>query len=193
MKSDILGAIGKKLREIRKDKGLSLLEVANKSGITAGLLSKIENFRTTPSLPVLYKIAVALNEPLSEIVKPVDDGPEESYTLIRNGEGDEEIRYDSKGLIYEGLISKVIHNTPVKINTVTVKPGVYRKPIANDSYELIYVLEGEIIYGLRDELIHLKKGDTLYFNGQIPHSLENPGSKNVMLFKTYFMNPNPNS
>ena len=191
MKSDILGAIGKKLREIRKDKGLSLLEVATESGITAGLLSKIENFRTTPSLPVLYKIAVALKEPLSEIVRPVDDGPEESYTLIRHGEGDEEIRYDSKGLVYEGLISKVIHNTPVKINTVTEKPGVYRKPIANDSYELIYVLEGEIIYGLRDELIHLKKGDTLYFNGQIPHSLKNPGTKNVMLFKTYFMNPNP--
>lgn len=191
MKSDILGAIGKKLREIRKDKGLSLVEVANESGITAGLLSKIENFRTTPSLPVLYKIAVALKEPLSEIVKPVDDEPEQLYTLIRNGEGDEEIRYDSKGLVYESLMSKVIHNTPVKINTVTVKPGVYRKPIANDSFELIYVLEGEIIYGLQEELIHLNKGDTLYFNGQIPHSLKNPGTKDVMLFKAYFMNPNP--
>ena len=191
MKSDILSVIGKKLREIRKEKGMSLVEVADNSDITAGLLSKIENFRTTPSLPVLYKIAVALKEPLSEIVKPVDEGPEESYTLIRSGEGEEEIRYDSEGLTYESLMSRVIHSTPVKINTVTVKPGVYRRPLSNDSYELVYILTGEVIYGLQDELIHLKKGDTLYFNGQIPHSLKNPGTKSAQLFKAYFMNPNP--
>ena len=71
MKSDILSAIGKKLRNVRKEKGLSLADVAQKSGITPGLLSKIENFRTMPSLPVLYKISEALEEPLSEIVKPV--------------------------------------------------------------------------------------------------------------------------
>ncbi|GAB5522243.1 MAG: hypothetical protein Roseis2KO_01150 [Roseivirga sp.] len=188
MKSDILSAIGKKLRDIRKEKGMNLAEVASKSEITAGLLSKIENFRTMPSLPVLHKIAMALNEPLSEIVKPVDEEPEQAYTLIRNGEGDIEARYDSEGLIYESLMSKVIQSTPVKINTVTVKPAVYRKPLSNDCYELVYLLEGEIIYGLEDEFVHLNQGDTLYFNGQIPHSLKNPGSRDAKLFKAYFMN-----
>ncbi len=189
MKSDILSVIGKKLREIRKEKGLSLVDVAKKSGVTAGLLSKIENYRTLPSLPVLYKIALALKVSLAEIVKPVDDDPEPLYTLIKKGEGEKEVRYDSKGLIYESLISKVIHNTPVKVNLVSVKPGIFRKPIANDSYELINLVEGEIIYGIKDEQIHLNKGDTLYFDGQIPHSLKNPGKQTAVLFKTYFMNP----
>ncbi len=189
MKSDILSVIGKKLREVRKEKGLSLVDVAKKSGVTAGLLSKIENYRTLPSLPVLYKIALALKVSLAEIVKPVDDDPEPLYSLVRKGEGVKEVRYDSKGLIYESLISKVIHSTPVKVNLVTVKPGVFRKPLANDSYELINLIEGEIIYGIEQELIHLNKGDTLYFNGQIPHSLKNPGKQNAVLFKTYFMNP----
>ncbi|GHE60821.1 MULTISPECIES: helix-turn-helix domain-containing protein [Roseivirga] len=188
MKSDILSAIGKKLRNVRKEKGLSLAEVARKSGITAGLLSKIENFRTMPSLPVLYKISEALEEPLSELVKPVDNEPESSYTIIRKGEGEIELRYDSKGLTYEKLMSQIIHNHPVKVVTVTVQPGVFRKPLANDSYELVYMLEGEIIYGLLDEEVHLKQGDTLYFNGQIPHSLKNPGDQSAILFKTYFMN-----
>lgn len=188
MKSDILSAIGKKLRDIRKEKGLNLAEVAEKSDITAGLLSKIENFRTTPSLPVLYKIAMALDEPLSEIVKPVDEEPDSSYTLIRNGEGEIEVRYDSEGLVYESLMSKVIHSTPVKVNRVTVKPGVYREPLSNDSYELVYLLEGEVIYGLDETFVHLRQGDTLYFNGQIPHSLKNPGTTDAKLFKAYFMN-----
>lgn len=188
MKSDILSAIGKKLRNLRKEKGMNLAEVAIKSGITPGLLSKIENFRTMPSLPVLYKISEALGEPLSEIVKPVDEEPEASYTLIRKGEGEIEARYDSKGLVYENLMSKIMHNHPVKVVTVTVLPGVFRKPLANDSYELVYLLEGEVIYGLLDEQVHLKEGDTLYFNGQIPHSLKNPSTTNAKLFKTYFMN-----
>lgn len=188
MKSDILSAIGKKLRNVRKEKGLSLADVAQKSGITPGLLSKIENFRTMPSLPVLYKISEALEEPLSEIVKPVDEEPEASFTLIRKGEGERESRYDSKGLIYENLMSQIIHSQPVKVVIVTVLPGIFRKPLANDSYELVYLLEGEIIYGLLDEKVHLKKGDTLYFNGQIPHSLKNPGTTPAKLFKAYFMN-----
>ncbi|WP_429774005.1 cupin domain-containing protein [Agaribacillus aureus] len=77
--------------------------------------------------------------------------------MIGSGEGDEAIRYDSKGLIYE----------------------------------LIYVLEGEVIYGLDEEQIHLRPGATLYFNSQILHSLKNPGTNSVKLFKVYFMNPIP--
>ncbi len=92
MKTDVLSAVGKKLKEIRKQKSLNLTEVATKSGITAGLLSRIENFRTIPSLPVLYKISVALNEPLHEIVKPVSDDADELYNLVLKGEGELESR-----------------------------------------------------------------------------------------------------
>ena len=50
IRDDRLSRIGKKIKEIRKNRQMSLQEVASKSSVTAGLLSKIENFRTIPSL-----------------------------------------------------------------------------------------------------------------------------------------------
>ena len=64
---DILVNLGKQLKRIRQNKGLSLKQVAEMSDVSIGLISKIENFRTTPSLPVLLKIMQSLEIDLSEL------------------------------------------------------------------------------------------------------------------------------
>ena len=57
---DILVNLGKQLKKVRLSKNLSLKQVAEMSDVSTGLISKIENFRTTPSLPVLLKIMQSL-------------------------------------------------------------------------------------------------------------------------------------
>ena len=61
MKEINLITVGLQIRQIRKDKNLSLQEIANRTGLSKSLLSKVENFRTIPSLPVLLRISNALN------------------------------------------------------------------------------------------------------------------------------------
>ena len=56
---NILVNIGKQLKRFRQKQGLSLKQVAEMSDVSTGLISKIENFRTTPSLQVLFKIIIA--------------------------------------------------------------------------------------------------------------------------------------
>ncbi|SDL85382.1 Transcriptional regulator, contains XRE-family HTH domain [Catalinimonas alkaloidigena] len=187
VKSDALSRIGRKIKEVRKDKRLSLKEVAEASKVTAGLLSKIENFRTIPSLPVLHSIANALDVSMAELVEPVHQDPMPPYLLIRQGEGETEDREDSEGLSYESLISTDFTNMNVRVNIVSIQPGVFRPPLATDAMELIHVLAGKVRYGVGDKTVDLQEGDTLFFNGRIAHSVENPFPTPGRLFKVYFL------
>ena len=188
MKNDKLSPIGSRIREIRNEKSIGLRELAKRSKLSPGLISKIENFRTVPSLSVLIEIANALEVDVARLVKDLN-GDEAPYILIKDGEGKLEKRADSKGLIYSFLLSQNVANYSIRANLVTVKPNVYRKPISTSAFELIHVLEGEATYGFKNEEITLTKGDTLYFDGRIAHSVRNPKETPAKLFKVYFIRP----
>lgn len=186
MKNKSLSEIGKAIKRIRTENGTTLTNLAEKSGVSAGLLSRIENNRTTPSLPVLYNIAYALETSLAEIMSAVDRKDEEElYFITRNGEGEIETRYDSKGLSYQHLFNQSLLGMNLMMSVIEIDPNTYRKPIGNDNVEFVYVLKGEIIYGLENEIVHLKEGDSMLFDGQTPHSLENKTSKPTSLLKVY--------
>lgn len=186
MRSDDLSLIGKKIKEIRKKKKLNLFEVGSKSDITAGLLSKIENFRALPSLPVLHRIAIALDVQLSELVSMVHVGPETvKYRLIKKNERDLESRDDSPELIYEGVLSSDVTNMHQKTTVVTVPSKTYRKPTSTDAIEQVFVVSGAVTYVIGDDVVDLNEGDTLEFDGNIPHSVENKSEDQTILFKIY--------
>ncbi|MEO1021994.1 MAG: XRE family transcriptional regulator [Bacteroidota bacterium] len=181
-----LSEIGKSIKRIRSEKGLTLTVLAEHSGVSAGLLSRIENNRTTPSLPVLLNIANALDSTLAEVVENVNQKVgEELFTITRKGEGEIESRYDSKGLEYEHLLNRSLLGINMLISIVHIEPNTYRKPIGNDNVEAVYVLKGEVIYGVEQEIIHLSEGDSMLFDGKIPHSLENRTSETTSLLKVY--------
>lgn len=188
MKRDSLSQIGKKINEIRKKKKISLKEVGEKADVTAGLLSKIENFRAVPSLPVLQRIATALDVTMADLVVGVTSYDAKSYLIVRKADREREFREDSKELIYESLLSQDIHNLHMRTTVVTVNPKVYRKPISTEAMEQVFVVSGKVIYKLDDEKIELREGDSMYFDGNIPHSIENKESVPAILFKIYLLN-----
>ena len=187
MKNDILSLVGKKIKEERKKRNLSLQQIAQRSDVTAGLLSKIENFRTIPSLPVLLKISKALEMNLSELVESVIFGEKCGYTVIKHQQGELEEREDSVGLVYESLIHQDLFNLNFRVNIVRIKGNVYREPIATDARELVHVLSGDVTYGINGETIRLVQGDTLFFDGSIPHSVQNNQDLEAKLFKVYLI------
>ncbi|MEM6763573.1 MAG: XRE family transcriptional regulator [Bacteroidota bacterium] len=190
IRDDRLSRIGKKIKEIRKSRQMSLQEVAVKSDVTAGLLSKIENFRTVPSLPVLLNVAKSLEVDISELVSSVMNNDEIPYILVRKGEGEVEEREDSKGLKYQSILSYSINASTeinIKVNLVSLDVSADRHPVATDALELIYVVSGAVRYGLPDHEINLSQGDTLFFNGRLPHSVKNMYVNDTVLFKVYLL------
>ncbi len=185
IKDDILSNIGKKIREERKSRGLNLQELASQSKITAGLLSKIENFRAVPSLPVLLNISKALDLNMSDLVENVISNKEVSFLLVKKDERNVEEREDSEGLMYESLIHQDISDLNFRANIVRVKPKYFREPIATEAMELIYVISGSVTYGFSDQDVTLEEGDTFYFDGSFPHSVKNNLDNQAVLFKIY--------
>ena len=185
IKDDILSKIGKKIREERKSQGLNLQEVASRSNITAGLLSKIENFRAVPSLPVLLNISKALQVNMADLVENVINNQEVPFILVAKDAGKVEEREDSEGLHYEFLIHQELSDINFRVNLVRVEPQCFRVPIATDAMELIYVVAGSLTYGFKNSEVTLNEGDTFYFDGSFPHSVKNNQNSQAVLFKVY--------
>jgi len=190
MKRDSLSAVGKTIKRIRKENKMSLKEVAEKSNVTAGLLSKIENFRAIPSLPVLQSISLALDVNLVDLVREVNTSEGSPYLLIKKGEGEIEERDDSIGVSYELLITNSISNSYLRTVLVSVNPGVYREQVVTDCWEIDYILSGEITYKISDETVILKEGDIISYDGNFPHSMENKSTHSAKMIALYFMKTN---
>ena len=185
IKDDILSNIGKKIKEERKNKGLNLQEVASMSNITAGLLSKIENFRAVPSLPVLLNISKALEVNMADLVENVINNKDVSFILVKKDDRKIEERDDSEGLVYETLIHQELSHINFRANIVKVKENSYREPIATEAMELIYVISGSVTYGFDKEAVELNEGDTFYFDGSFPHYVKNDHDIQAVLLKVY--------
>ena len=189
MKHDKLSLIGLRILELRKAKKLSLRELARRSQLSAGLLSKIENFRTVPSLSVLIEIANSLDVDVSVLVKNINGETAAPFLLVRANNGSPEPREDSKGLFYSYLLSQDLLSYTLRVNEVLINPHTYRKPLSTNALELIYVLQGTVRYGFKDDEVEVAVGDTLYFDGLSPHSVRNDTDRPARLLKVYLLRP----
>lgn len=154
------------------------------TGLTRGVLSKVENFRVTPSLATLSKMAQAFGVSMSELFEGLDDRPE--MVVVRKSERKivERDRPDSK-IVYHALA----HTRPNKIMEpflLEVPPGeARRQKLAHEGEEFLMVLKGEVDYEYGDQLFQLREGDCLYEDGSTEHTLNNPNSELALVLCIY--------
>ena len=167
--------IGEKIRELREKKGLSLQDMANRTGYTSALLSQVENHLISPPLGALIKIAKALEVKVGTFF---GEEPRESYAIVRRDERKHISRYASKegvsyGYAYEslGFDKKDRQMEPF---LVTLEPATVKseKLSTHDGEEFIFVLEGEMeaILGGHKDVLH--PGDSIYYDSTIPHKVQ---------------------
>lgn len=183
---DVLINIGRQLKLARQKRDMTLQQVAKRTGVSAGLISKIENLRTTPSLPVLLKIMQTLSIDLSEL--DLTSNITGNYLLMKRGEGTTEEREDSKNLEYTHLLSSNTAHDSIRVYIVKVAGGSHRKPISTNANELVYVLDGKLSYMIRKENVPLEQGDLLFFDGSVPHGMSNEYKESATLLKIYLLN-----
>ena len=186
MKDTSLSAVGKTIKRLRKDQSLSLKKLAEKSKVTAGLISRVENFRTVPSLPVLQQIAIALKCSMAELVYGVKCNEDIPFLLIKNGEWSTEEREDSQGMLYQSIFSASPESDSFKVNMITLEAKISCPAVSNDAHQMIHVINGEVAYTFPQASITLRQGDTLYFDDRTPHSLFNPLSEKAQFLVIYY-------
>lgn len=175
--------VASNIKKIRQTKGLTLDVLAGKTGVTKGYLSQVENFRTLPSLPVLYKLAKALEVDPAVLLASNRESPK--YIFTKNGKGIViEREYPESGFIYKAL-AKDKNSKMMDPFLLEIPPHSTRKNVTTNGDEFIYVLKGKVKFVLGNETIEMSKGDTLYFEGDIPHHPENKTNKGAILLVIY--------
>jgi transcriptional regulator with XRE-family HTH domain len=188
MNSANLSSVGHQVKNIRKSRAMKLQDLANISGISIGMISKIENFRTVPSLEVLIKISSALQVDLGELVKDVKISKNElPYRVISADEYAVEEREDSPDFTYLEIASEEGRFQAFKVVKVILPPGTERPHVSSDARQLVHVIEGSIIYNFTED-IAVSRGDSILFDGSQPHALKNSGIVPAELIVTYLIN-----
>ena len=166
--------ISQSIRKVRQAQGLTVEQLAKRSGFSKGFISQVENFRQTPSLKALVKISEALGLPLSRLFG--EDGQQEPpYSFGRLDEGTELRRDDGDqhGIRYLALAFPQIGR---KMDPFLIEytPGTPREFLLHEAEEFFILLEGHLTYYLYDDNSprEMRPGDTLYMKANIPHRVQ---------------------
>jgi transcriptional regulator with XRE-family HTH domain len=160
--------IGKKIRELRSLKGMTLDVLAEKTGFTKGYLSRVENSEKAPPVSTLIKIAKALQVDLSEILSEI--GGSNTVSLVRKNERVVMARNGSVfGYYYETLAHKFL-NKSMEPYVITLPLNLKEVPMfKHKGEELLLVLEGKMKLTHGDREFVVEEGDCIYFDSGVEH------------------------
>jgi transcriptional regulator with XRE-family HTH domain len=167
-------AIGREVRAYRKKKNITVADLSETTGLSIGMLSKIENGNTSPSLTTLQSLADALSVPLTSFFRGFEEDRIAVHT--KAGEGVELEREGTRANHQYNLLGHIGANS----SGVIVEPYMITLSAESDIFptfqhggiEMIYMLEGEVDYRHSDDVYPLKPGDTLFFDADAPHGPE---------------------
>lgn len=184
---DYLIGIGKRIKEIRKGGGATISDIAQKAGVTGGLISRIENGRTIPSLPVLLKIITSLDVEVTEFFSGMPQVNGANFIVSRKEDnGIIEKEDEAIGFEYTYIFGKQLSSLGFEAVLLEVKPDSKREKVSTDAFEFKYVLTGECSYIINEEEVLLREGDSIFFDGRLPHVPVNRGTVSSKMLVIYF-------
>lgn len=172
------GSIGGKVRELRKDRGLSVRTLAARTGFSPSFISQMEAEAVSPSIASLEKVAQELGVSLGQFFSAIEAAPRE---VIR---GEERPEYESAWS--KSTVELLADPTPgrkLSAVQITVEPGgASGKHAAFGLQEaVVLVLSGELVGHLGGQEIELYEGDTVYVSEGTGFAWENAGSGEAVL------------
>ncbi|MGD0529467.1 MAG: XRE family transcriptional regulator [Polyangiaceae bacterium] len=175
---DLAPTVGRNLRRLRKQRGLSLERLAQASSVSRAMLGQVELGKSAPTINVLWKIARALNVTFSALIDPGTNGT----TLLR--------RTDSRLLTsHDGrFTSRALFpfNEPrhVEFYELRLLPGTVEAAPAHPAgtIENIVVNAGAIAIEVGGKKHQLGAGDSIQFQADVEHVYRNPGAADALVY-----------
>ena len=166
--------LGARVRALREAMDLSLRDLAERTGVSAPMLSQVERGETSPTLAVATRIAAGLELTLSQLLR-LDEVPH--LVVTRRGEGRKRRR---AGHRVEEL-SPPLPGQRAELSMHTLDPGAATggaddPPIHEPgSRETVYVQAGSVVLAIDGAEHELRAGDSVTFDADLPHLFENRG------------------
>lgn len=175
MKAILGKTTGRRMRQIRKEQNISIVELAKQVGVSKSLISQVERGEILPSLSTLEKVAAALRIDITEFFK-VEEPPRlaESDVVVRRNNR-KVITIPNSSMVYQLLTPKLTQNLEFLI--IEIPPGGDHtgeiETFKHDGEEYFLVLEGELQLRIGDEAYDLQAGDSGCFDSSHGHVWRN--------------------
>ncbi len=180
--------IGTRIRKLRQDQKLTLVNLAEKCGISPSFLSQIERDQASPSVTTLYALADALGEPVASLFfnhtspngTPAPPSVQTNLKILRKDQ--------RKKIIYPdfGILNELLSPSPnprLQLIRVVMPPGASsgEQPFVHAGEECGIVLQGRLETTIGGETYILNPGDSIYHSSRLPHSSRNIGTEDLIM------------
>lgn len=171
-----VGSVALRLRQMRRQRQLSLGALEAKTGLTKSYLSKVERGLTMPSIATMLKIARAFGVQVGQLFGEVTD--EQGVCVVRRHERKRMVRPGSKtGYRYEAIAHK---RQQKRMEAFIMRPPREfegDRLFEHEGEELVFVLKGRVEVVFTDRKIVLGRGDSIYFDGHLLHRSRSLGTR----------------
>jgi quercetin dioxygenase-like cupin family protein len=172
-------AVGANVASLRRQHGIALETMAERSGIRIDLLQALEAGQAVPSLRAVWHLATALEVPFGQLLANTmfSSVSDPDFRVQRHDRGrviaSADNRFRSRVLFLEG------DPRAPEVYELTLDPGCFEEAHAHarDTFEHLTVLRGALVVRSGDSVARLETGDTLFFRADVAHSYENPGAE----------------
>jgi len=187
--NEVVARIAQKIRSKRLEKNLTIQQLSTRANVSKGLLSKVENSRTVPSLPVFITLIQSLDISLKEFFEDMVLINGRDYLLVKKENYTPVEREGRAGFNYQYILSQTLTTCTMEAVILTLDPGAKGRPSTSDGYEFKYMISGSCDYQINNEIIQLEEGDSIYFDASVPHLPMNTSRKKVVMLVLYFILP----
>jgi len=179
----MLKNLGDRIRKIRRDKGLTLVEVAKRTGIAQATLSRIETGTMTGTIASHEKIAEALGVGLADLYSGIDKRYEQIAHVTQKA--DRKVTHRGKNVQVELLTTENFRKkiTPLLV-TLQGNSATARERLERGVEKFLFALDGEVEINIEGGDYTLKTGESLYFDASLPHQIKNEKQKQARVLVT---------
>ncbi|WP_270028738.1 helix-turn-helix domain-containing protein [Solirubrobacter phytolaccae] len=175
-----IAAVGPRVKALREAMDLSLRDLAERSGVSAPMLSQVERGETSPTLQVASRIASGLELRLSQLLRLDEEG---TVSIVRAGDGR---RGGTAGHAYE-LLTPPLPGLRAEVTRHTLAPGAVTggpgDPPRHEpgARETALIERGSLVLHVEDAEHQLHAGDCVTFDADLPHHFANLGKEEAVL------------
>ncbi len=169
MSKDIILQIGYRIKEKRKEKKITLQQLAEEVGVTKGLISQVENNRTVPSLTVLLRIIKALHVDLNDFFDKFSTLESNEPVTIKPGEHQRIEKEYTRGIYYYRITSFKHNGKLVDIVLHRQEKSAKKGYVSTEAHEFDYMLKGKMQYTIEGKKYILNEGDSFFYDARKMH------------------------
>jgi transcriptional regulator with XRE-family HTH domain len=163
--------LGKKIRDLRLRRGMTVQQLAEATGLSKGFISQVENSRTSPSLATLQDLARSLETSVAYLVVEEEQVPH----VVR---ADERPRLQVGGTASRVEVLSAQPKRNLELIMAELPAGMTHgdKRHYHHGEEVVLCVEGRVSLTCGEHVILLEAGDSCHYDGRVPHAMQNAGS-----------------